>query len=290
MKHDSSYVKIGMLCIYKGVYFNFKGEKKMNWKSIITDIALPIILAILTLFIGLAIINLLIRIVKRQIEKSKMDESLKPFLVSVLSAGMKILLIVSVIGILGIPIASFVAILGAAGLAVGLAFQGALSNLAGGVLLLTMRPFKVGDYIEGGGYSGTVKAIQILYTELITPDNKMIYVPNGVLSNAGIVNYSVNDTRRVDFTFGVGYEADNQQVLDSLKRIVNSHEAVLSEPEPFIRLSAHGDSAVEYIARVWVNSEDYWTVHFDILEQVKTAFDDEGISIPYPQMDIHIEK
>lgn len=259
----------------------------MNWINLMIEIAMPIILAIVTLIVGLALIRVFVRLLKNQIEKSKLDESLKPFLVSVLSVGMKILLVVSVIGILGIPVASFVAILGAAGLAVGLAFQGALSNLAGGVLLLTMRPFKVGDYIEGGGYSGTVKAIQILYTELITPDNKMIYVPNGVLSNAGIVNYSVHDTRRVDFTFGVGYEADNQLVLTTLKEIVTNHEAVLQDPEPFIRLSAHGDSAVEYVARVWVKSEDYWTVHYDVLEQVKTTFDDVGISIPYPQMDIH---
>ncbi|GAB2317774.1 hypothetical protein IRB23SM22_00310 [Alkalibacterium sp. s-m-22] len=195
---------------------------------------------------------------------------------------MKILLIIVVIGILGIPTASFVAVLGAGSLAIGLAFQGALSNLAGGVLLLTMRPFKVGDYIEGSGYSGTVKAIQILYTELITPDNKMIYIPNGTLSNAGIVNYSVHDTRRVDFTFGVGYETDTQHVLNVLEGILNNHELVMSDPEPFIRLSAHGDSAVEYVARVWVKSEDYWTVYFDVLQEVKKSFDQEGISISYP--------
>lgn len=260
----------------------------MDWITFFIDKAVPVVMAILTLIIGLSLINVFNRLLTRQVEKSKMDESLKPFLLSVFSVVMKILLIIVVISILGIPTASFVAVLGAGSLAIGLAFQGALSNLAGGVLLLTMRPFKVGDYIEGSGYSGTVKAIQILYTELITPDNKMIYIPNGTLSNSGIVNYSVHDTRRVDFTFGVGYETDTQHVLNVLERIINSHELVMSDPEPFIRLSAHGDSAVEYVARVWVKSEDFWTVHFDVLQEVKKSFDQEGISIPYPQMDIHM--
>lgn len=260
----------------------------MDWITFFIDRAIPVVMAILTLIVGLSLIKVFNRLLTKQVEKSKMDESLKPFLLSVLSVGMKILLVIVVISILGIPTASFVAVLGAGSLAIGLAFQGALSNLAGGVLLLTMRPFKVGDYIEGSGYSGTVKAIQILYTELITPDNKMIYIPNGTLSNAGIVNYSVHDTRRVDFTFGVGYETDTQHVLNVLERIVNSHELVMADPEPFIRLSAHGDSAVEYVARVWVKSEDYWTVHFDVLQEVKQSFDQEGISIPYPQMDIHM--
>lgn len=260
----------------------------MNWINLAVELAMPVVFALLTLIIGWTVIKGVVRLAARQIEKSKLDESLKPFLISVISVGLKVMLVVTVISILGIPVASFVAILGAAGLAIGLAFQGALSNLAGGVLLLTMRPFKVGDYIEGGGYSGTVKAIQILYTELITPDNRMIYVPNGTLSNAGIVNYSVHDTRRVDFTFGVGYEADNKHVRETLSDVIQAHSLILNDPEPFIRMSAHGDSAVDYVVRVWVKSEDYWSVHFDILESVKTRFDQEGISIPYPQMDIHM--
>lgn len=260
----------------------------MNWINLAVELAMPVVFAVLTLVIGWTVIKGAVRLAGRQIEKSKLDESLKPFLISVISVGLKVMLVVTVISILGIPVASFVAILGAAGLAVGLAFQGALSNLAGGVLLLTMRPFKVGDYIEGGGYSGTVKAIQILYTELITPDNRMIYVPNGTMSNAGIVNYSVHDTRRVDFTFGVGYEADNTHVRDTLSEIIEAHSLVLKNPEPFIRMSAHGDSAVDYVVRVWVKAEDYWSVHFDIMESVKTRFDQEGISIPYPQMDVHM--
>ncbi|WP_208592037.1 mechanosensitive ion channel family protein [Gracilibacillus suaedae] len=260
----------------------------MDWMTLVVDYGTRLVFAIITLIVGFPIIKLITKIIGSRMEKSKLDESLKPFLLSVISAILKVLLVITVIGILEVPMASFVAVIGAAGLAVGLAFQGSLANFAGGVLLLTLRPFRVGDYIEGGGYGGTVKAIQILYTELITPDNKVIFIPNGSLSNAGIVNYSVNSTRRVDFTFGVGYEADTQHVLQSLESVVNSHSAVLQDPEPFIRLSSHGDSAVEYTVRVWVNAEDYWDVHFDILEQVKTKFDQENISIPYPQMDVHV--
>ncbi len=262
----------------------------MEWIELIIEMAKPIALAIVTLLVGLALIKGGVKLLSRQLFKSKLDESLKPFIISAVSVGLKLLLVVSVVGILGIPTASFVAILGSFGLALGLAFQGSLSNLAGGVLLLTMRPFKVGDYIEGAGYSGTVKAIQILYTELVTPDNKMIYIPNGNLSNSGIVNYSVNDTRRVDFTFGVGYEVDNHHVLQTLERIILAHPLILIDPEPFMRLSGHGDSAVDYTVRVWTKAEDYWTVHFDLMEKVKTTFDDEKISIPYPQMDIHAIK
>lgn len=262
----------------------------MEWIELIIEMAKPIALAIVTLLVGLALIKGGVKLLSRQLFKSKLDESLKPFIISAVSVGLKLLLVVSVVGILGIPTASFVAILGSFGLALGLAFQGSLSNLAGGVLLLTMRPFKVGDYIEGAGYSGTVKAIQILYTELVTPDNKMIYIPNGNLSNSGIVNYSVNDTRRVDFTFGVVYEVDNHHVLQTLERIILAHPLILIDPEPFMRLSGHGDSAVDYTVRVWTKAEDYWTVHFDLMEKVKTTFDDEKISIPYPQMDIHAIK
>ncbi|MDZ7835496.1 MAG: mechanosensitive ion channel [Alkalibacterium sp.] len=262
----------------------------MNWMEFIVELAKPIALALVTLIVGWGVINALVNLIKRQIGKSKLDESLKPFIVSVIGILLKLLLAVSVVGILGIPTASFVAVLGSFGLALGLAFQGSLSNLAGGVLLLTMRPFKVGDYIEGAGYDGTVKAIQILYTELVTPDNNVIYIPNGTSSNSGIVNYSVNDTRRVDLVFGVGYETDNQHVIQTLKRIITKHPAIILDPEPFIRLTGHGDSAVEYTVRAWTKAEDYWTVRFDLMEEVKTTFDEENISIPYPQMDVHMNQ
>ncbi|MFD2640086.1 mechanosensitive ion channel family protein [Piscibacillus salipiscarius] len=258
--------------------------------SVIWPYLVNIALAIITLVVGLAVIKMITKFVGKQIERSKLDNSLKPFLKSLTSAILKILLVLSVVSILGADMTSFVAVLAAASFAVGLAFQGSLSNFAGGILLLSLRPFRVGDYIEGNGYSGTVEAIQILYTELVTPDNKVIFVPNGNLSNSGIVNYSAKDQRRVDFKFGVGYETDTQHVLRTLHQIVENHPSTLDDPEPFVRLSAHGDSAVEYTVRVWVNAEDFWDVHFDILEQVKTRFDQEKISIPYPQMDVHVNQ
>jgi small conductance mechanosensitive channel len=258
------------------------------------DLSMPVIksvaLAILAVLIGLKVIHWITKTVEKIIERSSLDKTLKPFIVSLVNALLKVLLVISIISILGIDTTSFVAVIAAAGFAVGLAFQGSLSNFAGGVLLLALRPFKVGDYIEAGGFSGTVQAIQILYTELVTVDNKVVFIPNGSLSNASIVNYSVKNTRRVDFKFGVGYEADSSKVKDTLQAVAGNHPLVLNEPEPFVRMSEHGDSAIVFTVRVWVNAQDYWTVYFDLIETVKKRFDEEGISIPYPQMDVHLKQ
>ncbi|WP_077325266.1 mechanosensitive ion channel family protein [Virgibacillus siamensis] len=262
----------------------------MEWLDVALPIIKSIVLAIVVLLVGLFVVKLITNVVRNRIEKSKLDSTLKPFLVSVTSAILKILLILSVIKILGVDITSFVAIIAAAGFAIGLAFQGSLANFAGGILLLTLRPFRVDDYIEGAGYSGTVGAIHILYSELITPDNKVIYIPNGQLSNAGIVNYSVKDTRRLDMNFGTKYEADTDKVLNTLHDIVEKHSLTLQDPEPFVRITDHGESAVVYTIRVWVNAEDYWTVNFDILEEVKKRFAEEEISFPYPQMDVQVNQ
>ena len=260
--------------------------------SYIIDLALPIVknivFAIVVLIIGLLVIKGLTKLVGKILDKKDVDKTLKPFIKSMVSAVLKVLLIIAIIGILGIPTASFVALFGAAGLAVGLAFQGSLSNFAGGVLILVTRPFKVGDYIEAAGQSGTVESVQILYTNLVTVDNKVVRIPNGSLSNASIVNYSEKDTRRVDFQFGAGYEADSAKVISVLTEIASNHPQALKDPAPFVRMSEHADSAVIYTVRVWVNAADYWTVHFDIIEQVKTRFDEDGLSIPYPQMDVHV--
>ncbi len=247
-------------------------------------------LALVVLLVGLFIIKKITQILAKQIDKSKLDTTLKPFLLSLASAILKILLVLSVISILGIDTTSFVAVIAAAGFAIGLAFQGSLSNFAGGILLLIFRPFKVGDFVEGGGHSGSVEAINILTTTLTTPDNKVIFIPNGTLSNSSIVNYSIKETRRVDWKFGVGYENDQDKVKDVLKDIVMNHPLILKDPEPFVRMSEHGDSAVGFTVRAWVSSSDYFTVMFDVIEEVKRRFDKENISIPYPQMDIHMEK
>jgi small conductance mechanosensitive channel len=258
------------------------------------NLALPVVksiaFALVVLLVGLMLIKWVTKKLGAILDKKQFDATLKPFIKSLVNAALKVLLVVAIVGILGIDTTSFVAIFGAAGLAVGLAFQGSLSNFAGGVLILVTRPFKVGDYIDAAGHSGTVEGIQILYTDLVTVDNKVIRIPNGALSNASITNYSEKPTRRVDFTFGAGYEADAQKVVAVLTEIVTGHPLTLKDPEPFVRMSQHADSAVNYTVRVWVNAADYWTVHFDVIEQVKQRFDAEGLSIPFPQMDVHLHQ
>nr|WP_241422425.1 mechanosensitive ion channel domain-containing protein [Candidatus Contubernalis alkalaceticus] len=223
-----------------------------------------------------------------KLEKANIDPSLQPFLVSVSKTVLQILLVISVASMLGAEMTSFIAVLGAASFAVGLALQGNLANFAGGVLILLLKPFKVGDYIEAVGYSGTVKEIQIFYTILDTPDNKRIIIPNSNLSNNGTTNYSINPTRRVDFTFGVGYQNDISKVRSILQKIAEEHPMVFDDPPPQIVLGEHGDSAIVIYFRVWCNKEDYWTIYFEVLEKAKLEFDREGINIPYPQMDVHM--
>lgn len=257
------------------------------------SLALPIIksivFAIVVLIVGIFAIRWIIKFIAKILDKKDVDATLKPYIKSIISAVLKLLLVVTVIGILGIETTSFVAIFGAAGLAIGLAFQGSLSNFAGGALILSTKPFKVGDYIESSGYSGTVEAIQLLYTDLVTPDNKVVRIPNGILSNASLVNYSEKKTRRVDFQFSAAYEEDSDGVIRALTEVVSSHPLILKDPEPFVRMSEHAVNAVIYTVRVWVNSADYWTVNFDIIEKVKQRFDKDGLNIPYPQMDVHMK-
>jgi small conductance mechanosensitive channel len=258
------------------------------------DMALPvaksIVFALLVAVVGLFFIRYAEKLVGKLIDRKGLDETLKPFVKSIVGVGLKLLLVVAVIGILGIDTTSFVALFGAAGLAVGLAFQGSLSNFAGGVLILVTKPFKVGDYIEAAGFAGTVASVRILYTDLVTPDNKVVRIPNGGLSNAGMVNYSEKETRRVDFKFGVGYDADTTKVIEILTDVAVGHPLALKDPGAFVRMSEHGDSAVFYTVRVWVKSKDYWQVYFDIIEQAKRHLDDAQIPIPYPQMDVHVHQ
>ncbi len=256
----------------------------------IVPIVRSLALAAVTAGVGLFVIARIMRVLERILERSRVDKTLQPFLCSVLSVTLKVLLAISVIRILGIDTTSFVAVLAATGFAVGLAFQGSLSNFAGGVLLLTLRPFEVGNYVEAGGHAGTVQSIGILYTELATPNNVVIYMPNGSLANGSIVNYSARHTRRADFQFGVGYEQDTEHVKRVLREIADNHPRVLPDPEPFVRMSEHGDSSIVFTMRVWAESEHYWGMYFDIIEEVKKRFDQENISIPYPQRDLHIHR
>ena len=221
-------------------------------------------------------------------EKRKIDDSLKPFIKSLTSALLKTLLVITVLGMLGVEMTSFIAILGAAGLAVGMALSGTLQNFAGGVMLLIFKPFKVGDFIEAQGYAGVVKEIQIFNTIITTGDNKTIIIPNGGLSTSSMVNYSTMPTRRVDWTFGIGYGDDVDKAKEVLKKLLSEDARILKDPEPFIAVSELADSSVNFVVRAWVNGADYWGVFFDMNEKVYKTFDKEGLNIPYPQMDVHI--
>ena len=249
---------------------------------------LKIILAVITLIIGLWIIRVLTRGLARNMEKREVDATLRQFLKSLLSMILKVLLVITVISMVGIEMTSFVAILAAAGFASGMALSGTLQNFAGGVMLIIFKPFKVGDFIDAQGYTGTVKSIQIFNTVLKTPDNKTIIIPNGGLSTGSMTNFSTEPTRRVDFTFGIGYGDDIDKAKSVIAGLVKADSRVLLDPEPFIAVSELADSSVNIVTRVWVNSADYWGVFFDLTEHVKKAFDKEGISIPFPQRDVHI--
>jgi small conductance mechanosensitive channel len=249
-----------------------------------------LLLAIVVLLVGLWIIKRVVRVVNKGLNASKTDPTLAKFLGSLTSIILKALLFISVASMVGIETTSFIAILGAAGLAIGLALQGSLANFAGGVLILMFRPYKVGDFVDAQGVAGTVSAIQIFNTIIKTPDNKVIIVPNGSISNGIITNFSAEETRRVDFVFGIGYNDDIAKTKATLKAIFAEDDRVFSDPEPFVVLSELADSSVNFTCRVWVNASDYWGVYFDTMETVKLRFDAENISIPYPQQDVHMHQ
>ncbi len=246
--------------------------------------------AILALILGLYLANTIAGIIGKGMDKKEIDPSLRPFFVSLVGTLLKVLVVVSVLGMVGIQMTSFIAILGAAGLAVGMALSGTLQNFAGGVMILIFKPFKVGDFIEAQGYSGTVGSIQVFNTVLKTPDNKTIVIPNGGLATSSLVNYSTESTRRVDWTFGIAYGDDIDKAKEVLLELLSSNEKVLKDPEPFVELGALADSSVNFTVRAWVESANYWVVHFYMLENVYRKFADVGLNIPFPQMDVHIDK
>ena len=247
-----------------------------------------VVLAIIVLLLGLWLIRGVTKLMDKALEKRGVEITLRHFLCSMSGISLKVLLLISVASLVGIATTSFVAVVGAAGLAIGLALQGSLANFAGGVLILLFRPFKVGDFIEGAGHSGTVKEIQIFNTIMTTPDNKRVIIPNAKLSNESLTNYSAEATRRVDFVFGVGYGSDIDTVKSTLREVLAADERILSEPAPMVVLSALADSSVNFTVRAWVNAADYWPVFFDTQEKVKKLFDTKGIEIPFPQRDVHL--
>jgi len=247
-----------------------------------------LVLAILTLIIGLWIIKRVVAGADKHF--SSREPTLGKFISSLSSVLLKTILLIAVASMVGIETTSFVAVLGAAGLAVGLALQGSLSNFAGGVLILMFKPFKVGDLIEAQGYIATVKEIQIFNTILKTADNRIVIIPNGALSNGSLVNINQEATRRVDFVFGIGYGDDIDKAKNVLTTLANNDSRVLQDPAPVIVLSELADSSVNFTVRLWVNTADYWGVYFDMHEAVKKSFDQQGISIPYPQQDVHMHQ
>jgi small conductance mechanosensitive channel len=249
-----------------------------------------LVLAIILLVFGGKIINSIVVLFKKSLEKKEVDSSLIGFLTSIFKIIGQVSLYISIAGILGIETTSFIAILGAAGLAVGMALQGTLGNFAGGTLIILLKPFKVGDYIEAQGFSGTVKNIQIFCTVLNTPDNKTIILPNGPLSTSSIINYSTEKTRRVDMTFGIGYNDDLKLAKNTLLSIGNADSRILKEPGLFVAVSELADSSVNFTFRAHVDAADYWGVYFDTIEKVKLTFDELNISIPYPQQDLHLHQ
>jgi len=256
----------------------------------VTYYGINLVWAILTLVIGLWIVKMVLKGVRKGLDKGATEETLKSFLTSIVSVLLKVMVYITALGMLGVEMTSFIAILGAAGLAVGLALSGALQNFAGGVMILLFKPFKAGHYIEAQGHSGTVREIQIFSTILKTPDNKTILIPNGKLANDSMVNYSVEDKRRVDWTIGIGYGNDIDKAYEVIKRLLSEDDRILNDPEPFMALNELADSSVNIVVRAWVNAGDYWPVNFRLNEQVYKTFEDEGLDIPYPQQDIHVHK
>ncbi len=252
------------------------------------EYGLKLLAAIAVLVIGRIVAGWLKRLIHGMMERRSVDPTITGFVTSLAYIAMMAFVVLAALGQLGIQTTSFIAILGAAGLAIGLALQGSLSNFAAGFLMIIFRPFKVGDFIEGAGVSGTVEKIEMFTTTLRTGDNKIIIVPNANLSSDTIINYSARETRRVDLTVGAAYDADIAQVKRVLEEILKEDERVLDEPAPLVAVGELADSSVNFVVRAWVKSSDYWGVYFDTTEKVKLRFDQEGIGIPYPTRDIHV--
>jgi small conductance mechanosensitive channel len=252
------------------------------------EYGLKIVGALAILIIGRIIIGIITGIVRRVMKKGHVDETLTKFLVALTKISLLVFVILAALATLGVQTTSFIAVIGAAGLAIGFALQGSLSNFAAGVMLIIFRPIRVGDYVEVGGTAGTVEEIQIFHTVLKSPDNKQIIVPNSGVTGGNIVNYSAKDTRRVDMVFGIGYGDDIKLTKETLEEILGADERVLKDPAPTVAVSELGDSSVNFVCRPWVKTADYWGVYFDIHEKVKQTFDARGISIPFPQRDIHV--
>ncbi len=254
------------------------------------DFGIKVATALAVFLIGKFLVRLVVSAISKVMQKQAVDKTLETFICNLVRISLMVVVVIAAIGALGIQTTSFIAIFGAAGLAVGLALQGSLSNFASGVLIVLFRPYRVGDFIEAAGIAGSVEQVQILTTILKTGDNKQIIVPNSQIMDSIITNYSANDTRRVDMVVGVSYDDDLDKVRKTIEDLIAAEDRILAEPAPTIAVSALADSSVNFVVRPWVNSADYWGVMFDMTEAIKKRFDAEGISFPFPQQDVHLYK
>jgi small conductance mechanosensitive channel len=268
---------------------DISGLGNQAW-GLIMEYGPKILLAIITLIIGLWIIKKLAKLVGKAMNKGKTDDTLTPFVVNLVNWTLRILLFLSVGSMIGIETTSFIAIFSAATLAIGFALQGSLSNFAGGVILLIFKPYKVGDLVEVQGQMGTVKAIQLFNTILVNFQNQTIIIPNGTAAGNLMKNYTTEGILRVDLTAGVAYESDLKKTKEVLMKVLNDHPKVLKDPAPFVGLNEMADSSLNFVVRPYAKVEDYWDVYFQVNEQVKQALDDAKITIPFPQMDVHLDK
>lgn len=271
----------------------------MDWNAIWTSIlswatntGVKILIALILLLVTFRLTTVLTRKLEKKLlsGKHKVDKTLTSTLMYVLRIVIKVLVVICLIGYLGIDTSGLTALVASLGVCFGLAVNGAVSNIAGGVLILITRPFRIDDFIEASGHSGTVEDIHITHTRIRTGDNKVIYIPNGTLSSDTITNYSIKDVRRVDLTFSIAYSNDFEKAKKIIADLCQAHALVLKDPAPFVRVSEHSASSINLVTRVWTKQEDFWTVHFDLLESVKTAFDQNGIEIPFEQLDVHVKK
>lgn len=257
----------------------------VDWVS---QFGLKLIAAIVVFFVGKWLARKISNLLKRGLERADTDPTLVGFVGNISYFGLLTMVVIAAVGQLGVQTTSFIAVLGAAGLAIGLALQGSLANFAAGVLMIIFRPFKAGDYIEAAGTAGSVEEVQLFTTTLKTPDNKTVIIPNAQVTSGTITNYSARDTRRLDLVFGVGYGDDLDKVKRVIQEVLGEEERLLKDPAPLVGVLNLGESSVDFAVRPWVNSSDYWPVFFDLQENMKKRFDQEGISIPFPQRDVHL--
>ena len=268
------------------VDFNELLNQLVTW---LTTEGIKLVLGTIVLLLACKIINYIAKRFKKRMEKKNRDKTITQVVFKIIRIGGKGLAFLAYLGFIGIDTAGIGTILASIGVGVGLALQGSLGNLAGGIVILVMRPFKLGDYIAAQGESGTVEEISIFYTYLVTPDNKVVMIPNGTLANGSIVNYSTKELRRVDFEFSISYDEDFERAKQVINDVIASTDNILMDPQPFVRVVSHGESTINIVTRLWVKSEHYWGVYFDMMESIKKSFDSANIEIPYKQLDVHIK-